>query len=262
MRYECHEWRAGQRAGRVEQRRDMIRPMTSDVSALSGIVANGHQTVHVVSSAPSKIPYGGFSPVRLQTSSRSATFAGASAPPYRRFQSSSGIHPLLWSGCCGLQPHPNALNAESDVLVQWPLAPPAVVLSAGLVAYYGHIRASAGHRRFRCLCRRLHDHQRFPTLLCQGLIPCRRPYSGGSRTPLTSPSAGLGLHPFCRGSATTLIHTPDHVWRHLRSCNVDLMLRPGILLAPLWTGLLRPSLRAVDHSSTRRLSLHERSSHS
>ena len=45
----------------------MIRSMTSKVSALSGIVANGHQTIHFVSSAPSKIPYGGFSPVRLQT---------------------------------------------------------------------------------------------------------------------------------------------------------------------------------------------------
>ena len=45
----------------------MIRPMTSNVSALSGIVANGHQAIHFVSSAPSKIPYGGFSPVRLQT---------------------------------------------------------------------------------------------------------------------------------------------------------------------------------------------------
>ena len=45
----------------------MIRPMTSSVSALSGTVANGHQAIHFVSSAPSKIPYGGFSPVRLQT---------------------------------------------------------------------------------------------------------------------------------------------------------------------------------------------------
>ena len=45
----------------------MIRSMTSNVSALSGIVANGHQAIHFVSSAPSKIPYGGFSPVRLQT---------------------------------------------------------------------------------------------------------------------------------------------------------------------------------------------------
>jgi len=45
----------------------MVRPVTSSVSALSGIVANGHQAMHLVSSAPSKIPYGGFSPVRLQT---------------------------------------------------------------------------------------------------------------------------------------------------------------------------------------------------
>jgi len=45
----------------------MIRSMTSDVSALSGGVAKGHQTIHFVSSTPSKIPYGGFSPVRLQT---------------------------------------------------------------------------------------------------------------------------------------------------------------------------------------------------
>src|SRR5208337_1496824 len=42
----------------------VIRPMTSSVSALSGIVANGHQAIHFVSSAPSKIPYGGFSPVK------------------------------------------------------------------------------------------------------------------------------------------------------------------------------------------------------
>jgi hypothetical protein len=45
----------------------MFRSMTSNVSALSSIVANGHQTVHLVSPTPSKIPYGGFSPVRLQT---------------------------------------------------------------------------------------------------------------------------------------------------------------------------------------------------
>ena len=44
----------------------MFRPMASMVSALSGLVANGHQVVRSVSSSPSKIPYGGFSPVRLQ----------------------------------------------------------------------------------------------------------------------------------------------------------------------------------------------------
>ena len=45
----------------------MIRPMTSNVSALSGCVAKGHHAIHFVSAAPSKIPYGGFYPVRLQT---------------------------------------------------------------------------------------------------------------------------------------------------------------------------------------------------
>jgi len=45
----------------------MIRPMTSGVSALSGVVANAYQAIPFVSSAPSKIPYGGFSPVRPQT---------------------------------------------------------------------------------------------------------------------------------------------------------------------------------------------------
>ena len=47
----------------------MSRTVTSAVSALSSCVANGHQSVHHVSSSPSKIPYGGFSPVRLQAGS-------------------------------------------------------------------------------------------------------------------------------------------------------------------------------------------------
>jgi len=45
----------------------MFRPVTSRVSAVSGCVAKGHQAMHHVSCSPSKIPYGGFSPVRLQT---------------------------------------------------------------------------------------------------------------------------------------------------------------------------------------------------
>jgi hypothetical protein len=47
-----------------------VRSAASIVSALSGVVANGRQTMTFVSSTPSKIPYGGFSPVRLQTSAR------------------------------------------------------------------------------------------------------------------------------------------------------------------------------------------------
>jgi hypothetical protein len=45
----------------------MCRLVASNVSALSDRVANVDQTMHHVSCSPSKIPYGGFSPVRLQT---------------------------------------------------------------------------------------------------------------------------------------------------------------------------------------------------
>jgi hypothetical protein len=44
--------------------------MASVVSALSGLVANGHQVVRHVSFSLSEIPYGGFSPVRLQAGRR------------------------------------------------------------------------------------------------------------------------------------------------------------------------------------------------
>ena len=56
----------------------MFRSVASKVSALSSCVANGHQTMHHVSSSPSKIPYGGFSPVRLQTGRRPQPSPGAS----------------------------------------------------------------------------------------------------------------------------------------------------------------------------------------
>src|SRR6266498_5865485 len=65
----------------------MIRPITSNVSTLSGVVANGHQAIHFVSSAPSKIPYGGFSPVRLQTRL-------TPRPPSRAYR-----HPLIGRHC-------------------------------------------------------------------------------------------------------------------------------------------------------------------
>jgi len=62
----------------------MFRSVTSSVSAVSGFVAKGHQTMHHVSCSPSKIPYVGFSPVRLQTgiqSQPSQPVGGLSARP-------------------------------------------------------------------------------------------------------------------------------------------------------------------------------------
>lgn len=58
----------------------MCRSVASDVSALSSVVANGHQTMQHVSSSLSKIPYGGFSPVRLQTGSPRRPSRGPTGP--------------------------------------------------------------------------------------------------------------------------------------------------------------------------------------
>jgi len=88
--------------------------------------------------------------------------------------------------------------------------------------------------------------RRSPIYSVRPLIPCCGPYAGGS-----SDCFGRflhrwpGLHPFCKGSATTFIHAPDYAWSFSRRCNLRFMLRPGTLLAPLRTGRLLPSLHAA-----------------
>ena len=53
---------------RVERRRDWFRPMASAVSALSSIVANGHQILPSFPPPPLIMPHGEFSPIRLEAS--------------------------------------------------------------------------------------------------------------------------------------------------------------------------------------------------
>ena len=69
----------------------MIRPMTSDVSALSGFVAKWSPGHAFVSSAPSKIPYGGFSPGTAPNGLSAATFVAPATYtlPQRRISSVS-----------------------------------------------------------------------------------------------------------------------------------------------------------------------------
>src|SRR6267142_2008725 len=62
----------------------------------------------------------------------------------------------------GLASHPSVPDTNSGALVQWPLAPPAVMLSASLVAYYDHIRASAPLHRFLILPADLARRRRSP----------------------------------------------------------------------------------------------------
>jgi hypothetical protein len=90
-----------------------------------------------VSPAPSKIPYGGFSPVRLQTSIR--------WPPSSAGGGLIGQFPLLRSatrfvsGYLDFRPIRTRRRPSKEPPVQWPLAPQPVVLSGRIIAYYGHI---------------------------------------------------------------------------------------------------------------------------
>ena len=155
----------------------VCRPTASSVSALSGFVANGRRTLHSVFSPLSKIPYGGFSPVRLQTgrqsrlfafSARAGTLIAAPKPPGRRKP---------------FPPHNvGAVLHHGGMPVQRPLARHRVVLSRQVIAYYGLIRGSgllpaaySFRRPGLCLAAKA---QRFPNLLCVSLDPCHRLYPG------------------------------------------------------------------------------------
>src|SRR5260221_13310939 len=99
----------------------MVRPIASDVSTLSGCVAKGHQTVHLVSSTPSKIPYGGFSPVRLQTSLRRSHLR-------MPLDLLIGCHCFGWAAFGVFPPSKRGPGFWPVLLVPWPLSPRPVLL--------------------------------------------------------------------------------------------------------------------------------------
>jgi hypothetical protein len=129
----------------------LFRLMTSDVSTFSGFVANGHQALQHVSSSPSKIPYVGFSPVRLQTGvppRPSLTQRGLSArPTYDRAPSAyTWLKPLTSKGEY-LSRNRTIVQAvlpscSRSTPVQRPLAHQKVMLSSRVIAYYDLIRNS------------------------------------------------------------------------------------------------------------------------
>jgi len=168
----------------------MFRPMTSAVSALSGFGAYGHQALHHVSFSPSKIPYGGFSPVRLQTGSRPqpSPIAHAIGLYAISIPFSFALGSSQWEQsplCVGVQAIPSghsgpeALGSASGCSVPsrhrllWPhprlWRPPGGLCSSPTGLCLGEGQA-------------LHvaEHQRFPNLSCMSILPCRLPYPGGS----------------------------------------------------------------------------------
>ena len=120
----------------------MFRSMASGVSALWGLVANGHQIMHSVSSSLSKVPYGGFSPVRLQTGLQPPpSLSGTHPTAYRRPESPSSAALIAPGGAIAVLSRRQAA-ISGDRPVQRPLARQRVVLSRRVLAYYGLIRGS------------------------------------------------------------------------------------------------------------------------
>ena len=115
----------------------MCRSVASNVSALSSGVANSNQTMQLVSSSLSKIPYGGFSPVRLQTGSpRRPSCEHCTLKLIRR--ASAALGPCSRNGIR----NGSSITAPP---VQRPLARQRVMLSHRVIAYYGLIRDSGFH---------------------------------------------------------------------------------------------------------------------
>ena len=161
----------------------MIRPMTSSVSALSGIVANGHQAIHFVSSAPSKIPYGEFSPVRLQTRL-------TPRPP------SSGWTPrLIGRHCRYLRPRrfvrsgscdqPAPKTSDHDRESSGPWLPDRLYCPASSSLTMATSAPRSATQRLMCYSARLRaqlaSRRGSPICSANPFTPCRRPYPGGPR---------------------------------------------------------------------------------
>jgi hypothetical protein len=188
----------------------MLRPMASNVSTLSGCVAKGHQAMHGVSFSPSEIPYGGFSPVRLQTGLEpSPSPAGARSPTYRRSAFGSSTFHVAPEGAIADQGR-RGIADSSNRPVQRPLARQRVVLSRRVVAYYGLIRGSRPLPSAYDLRRRVFASRPRPgdSLLCSACpsvrAVCRTP---ADRTVMAASNAVRGsLRPFVRGSASAAFH--------------------------------------------------------
>src|SRR5262245_42956994 len=160
----------------------MIRSVTSGVSALSGIVANGHQAIHFVSSAPSKIPYGGFSPVRLQTRLKQRPPSRARPRPLigrhcRYLNLRRGIR----SGSCD-QAAPKTSDHDHESSGPW--LPNRLYCPVGSSLTMAASAPLLAIRRLMDYSARLRDQpasrRGSPIYSASPLAPCRRRYSGGS----------------------------------------------------------------------------------
>ena len=211
----------------------MIRPMTSNVSALSGIVANGHHAIHFVSSAPSKIPYGGCSPVRLQT--RFMRRPSSQACPrllIGRHCRYLGSWRFIRSGSCD-QAAPRTSDHDHESSGPW--LPSRLYCPARSLLTMATSAPLSATQRLMAYSARLRDqpasHRGSPTCSANPSTPCRCPYSGGPDHCIRRCLRGrYCLRHLCLGSATTVPTPPGLV-----GCVTKRQL---LLNATAWSGCL------------------------
>jgi hypothetical protein len=202
-----------------------------------------------VSSAPSKIPYGGFSPVRLQTGrQRQPSPSRAYMPLKPRQASRDPAH----------QGSRRTVSASSDsrrsIPVQRPLARRRVILSRRLNATMASSAPLVLSRRLirsvstAGLCTK-GQGQRVPNLSCLSVDPCRCLYPGGRVAQDCWISTRVGLRPMLKGSASANIPPEVGSRRGYLSglTAIRLTLRPGSLLALHRQGRLRSSFPPMSH---------------
>ncbi len=223
----------------------MFRSMASGVSALSSSVANSHQTLHLGSSAPSKIPYGGFSPVRLQTRFEPRP------PSHRRRAWLIGRHRSYlrvrrWfrRGTC-VQAVPDASDLNHGSSGPW--LPRRLYCPAGSSLTMATSAPLSATRRLMHSSARLRDwpasRRGSPIYSARPFFPCRRPYSGGPRDCIRRClGRGFRLRRFRIGSATTSPTSSGTRGSFNEAAAFALCYGLEKLLAPLRPGLLRPSL--------------------
>jgi hypothetical protein len=202
---------------------------------------------HRVFPTPSIIPYGGFSPVRLQTRSRSRP---SPVPP--AYTASQSWGEPLWRRSARLsrstyrRSRPEALGSPGGYVVR-----PGQCL---LWPHPSHSRPSRG-----LLFSSTGDDggEWVPNLSCVSVRTCRLQYPGGPRAgvrlllahaPWPSPNPqGLGVH---------IPRKLVHAWPCNEAGSSSLALRPARWLALHQQGHLLPSFRRTGRPARRRLSLH------
>jgi len=240
----------------------IFRSATFVVSTVSSFVTKGSQALYHVSCSPSKIPYVGFSPVRLKTGIQphpSITWKGFKCEAHMHH-----LHGILYAVKAAVSDSYSPIRgifpscAESSYNgypVQRPLARLRVIVSPWVIAYYGLIRDSRPSHcliffvqwvfalRLRMGWERELPH--FNLCICSTVPPLVPLRTEQLRISVTSLSV-LAFDTFAQ-ARHPLIYASRFLRSRVTRLISSLTLRPGRLLALHRQGLLLSSFRLLSH---------------